>query len=263
MRTVGLLFLLTGVALAQPRPEPGKGVNFYSVEKEIALGKQLAAEFRKDSRSIENAAVSAYVNGIGQRVAAQIGGPPFTYVFELVAGDTSPIHEVAAFPGGALFIPASLILAANNEDELAAMLAHAIAHVAARHGTRMATKGEIANMAGIPLVFVGGWTGNAVRQNQSLALPLAFQQFWRQSELEADRLAVSSMANAGYDPDGLAQYVERVQPADQVPFSSSALPARADRVDLIRKAIAGLPPRTYGPNQRLEQMQEILRQSSR
>ena len=110
--------------------------NFYSIEKEKALGAQLAAEYRRQARVIDAPSVNAYLNELGQRLAAQAPATGFTYTFELVDDDQTWIHEAAAFPGGPVFVPASLILAAANEDELAAMLAHAIAHIATRQETR-------------------------------------------------------------------------------------------------------------------------------
>src|SRR5262245_52430355 len=84
---------------------PGRGINFYSIEKEMALGRQLAAEFQSATRPLESPLALTYINGIGQRLAAEIGGPPFTYSFALVADDPTVLHEVAAFPGGFLFVP--------------------------------------------------------------------------------------------------------------------------------------------------------------
>src|SRR5438046_571144 len=98
-RIAGLLIVMSALAGAQER-EPGKGVNFYSIEKEITLGKQLAMEFQQRTKPLENPAALAYVNGIGQRLAREIGGPPLTYTFALIADDPAAMHEVAAFPGG-------------------------------------------------------------------------------------------------------------------------------------------------------------------
>src|SRR5437016_5267099 len=115
LKTVCLLSVLAGLAAAQER-EPGRGVNFYSIEQEIALGRQLADDFRQRTRVLERPNVLAYVNAIGQRLAKETGGPPFQYTFALVADDSTMMHEAASFPGGFLFVPVSLILAAQNED---------------------------------------------------------------------------------------------------------------------------------------------------
>src|SRR5689334_8475733 len=123
-----LLTLLCFAAAAQER-DPAKGVNFYSLEKEIALGRQIAADFRRDNRTLEIPAAQAYIEDMGKRLAAQIGGPAFAYSFELI-DDKPPFNEAVAFPGGAIFVPTSLILGAHDEDEFAGMLAHSIAHIA-------------------------------------------------------------------------------------------------------------------------------------
>jgi len=239
--------------MAQQERELGKGVSSHSTEKEIALGNQLATEFRRYTRPVGSAAALAYVNGIGQRLALQIGGPPFTYTFALIADDPTAIHEVAAFPGGFLFVPSALILAVKDEDELAGMLANAIAHVA----TFDRPKAGLVNMASVPLIYTGGWTGYAMREGQSLALPLGLLETWRRYELDADRLAARTMAAAGYDPAALVRYIERVQAPDEVqPKMLSGLPLRSQRVEAIRAVIGDLPAQVYGTHEGLEKVQE-------
>jgi len=262
-RAILLLALLPAAAFAQPERAPGKGVNFYSIEREMALGRQLAEEFRRWTTPIWSPAALAYVNAIGQRLAAEIGGPPFTYRFALVADDPAALHEVAAFPGGYLFVPASLILAVKDEHELAGMLAHAIAHVAARDGTRAATRAEVVEMASVPLIYVGGWPGYAMRQGAELAIPLAMMQMWRRYELEADRTAARKMAAAGWDPAALARYIERVQATyDAQPAAWRALPRTAQRVEAIQTVIDALPPQVYGPHEGLEAIQQEVRRAT-
>jgi predicted Zn-dependent protease len=136
----------------------GKGVNFYSIEKEIALGKQMAEEVERQAKLVSDPVISEYVNRIGQNLVRNSDARvPFT--IKVIDSD-----EVNAFalPGGFMFVNTGLVLKAGNEAELAGVLAHEIAHVAARHGTRQATKGEIINYASIPLIFMGGWAGYAV-----------------------------------------------------------------------------------------------------
>src|SRR5215472_7991855 len=238
-----LVFVCLFVEFASAQESgPRKGVNFYSIEKEIALGRRLAAEFQRDTTPLVSSATLAYIHGIGQRLAAQIGGPPFTYTFALVADDPTVVHEVAAFPGGFLFVPASLILAVKDEDELAGMLAHSIAHVASRDGTRLATRADLANSSTMPVIYMGGWTGYAIRQGQSMALPLGLLQMRRKWELDSDRLAASKMPAVGYDPEALARYIDREQAAydeySQRTFSS--LPRRTQRLEAIRAIVGGL-----------------------
>ncbi len=252
--------LFAAFAAAQQR-EPGKGINFYSIEKEMALGKHLAADFQRDTKPLESASALAYINGIGQRLAAQIGGPPFIYTFALVADDPTVLHDVAAFPGGFLFVPASLILAVKDEDELAAMLAHAIAHVASRDGARQATRAELVNGSTVPIIYMGGWTGDATRQGQSLAVPLGLLQMWRKCELDADRLAASKMPAAGYDPAALARYVDREQASYDEHSQNvfSPLPQRKQRLEAIHAVIGAFPAQVYPPHEGLDKIQEEVR----
>ena len=251
------VLLCLATAAAQEPPDLGKGVNFYSIERETALGNQLAADFRRNSRILESPRVLAYVERIAKQLAAQIKGPPFTYTLALIAGHTTPVHEIVAVPGGFLFVPASLILAVKDEDELAGMLAHAIVHIAARHGTRQATRAQLAKVASIPLIY---HPSPALVQAQSLAIPLGLLHMWRQCELDADVWAVRNMSEVGYDPAALARYIERVQPPDDTDSKiGSATPQRSQRLETIRSAIAALPSQVYGPRDSLEKVQEEVR----
>jgi predicted Zn-dependent protease len=231
-RILCLLPFLAALATAQ-EANPGRGVNFYSIEKEVGLGRQLASEFQRNSRPLDSPTIETYINDLGQRLAALSGAPVFRYTFALIADDPTVLHEPAAFPGGFVFVPVRLILTAKDEDELAGMLAHSIAHVAARHGTKQVTRAQISS---IPLIYVGGSAGSAIRQGNHLAIPMGLRDLSRKYEIEADGLAVRMMSAAGYDPAGLARYIEREQRADDW----SALPSRTERLGAIQAAIAGL-----------------------
>src|SRR5438309_5512096 len=162
----------------------GKGVNFYSLEKEIGLGKQLAQEVERQAKIIDDPVIAEYVNRVGQNIVRNSDAKvPFT----IRVLDSEEVNAFA-LPGGFFFVNTGLILKAESEAELAGVMAHEIAHVAARHGTRQATRGEIANIASIPLIFWGGWAAYGVRQATSILLPLGFLQFSRAFETEADML---------------------------------------------------------------------------
>ena len=159
----------------------GAGMNFYSIEKEQMLGRQLAAEVEHQVRLLNDPVVNEYVNRLGQKLVrnsdAQV---PFT--IKVVDDD-----EINAFalPGGFFYVNTGLIQAADNEAELAGVMAHEIAHVAARHATKTATKRDIWDFASIPLIFVGGPVGLAVRQVSQIAVPMSFLKFSRDAEREA------------------------------------------------------------------------------
>lgn len=221
----------------------GKGLNRYSIEKEIALGKALAQEVERTSKIVEDPVISEYVNRVGQNLVrhsdAQV---PFT--IKVVDSD-----EVNAFalPGGFFFVDTGLILAAQNESELAGVMAHEIAHVAARHGTRQATRAEIANWASLPLIFLGGYAGYGIRQAAGIGLPLSFLKFSRNFEEEADYLGVQYLYAAGYDPNGMVTFFERIQSQEKSKHGSvskafSTHPPTPDRIERAQREIASLLP---------------------
>lgn len=233
--------MLAGLsAVAQNRPI-SKSVNFYSKEKEAALGAQLAEEFRKSTRLLDSAAAREYIGSVGREFAPQLpaGGP--TYTFEVLAEYGSPLREPVVLPGGYIFVPAGLFLAAENEAEFVGMVAHAMAHVAARHATRMATRGQLVSTSSIPLVFMGGWSGMHGSESN---VPIGFLSFLRAFELEADWLAVQTMALAGYEPSALLRYIDRMQ-TGAIGQLHSPLPPRERRIASLKQAIAELPPRDY------------------
>ena len=185
----------------------GKGVNFYSLEKEIALGKQLAQEVERQSKIIDDPIVAEYVSRIGQNLVRNSDAKvPFT----IKVLDTEEVNAFA-LPGGFFFVNSGLILKADSEAELAGVMAHEIAHVACRHGTRQATRGELMQIGSIPLIFMGGWTGYAIRQGMGLAIPMGFLQFSRGFEREADYFGLQYLYKSGYDPTAFVDFFEKIQ----------------------------------------------------
>jgi predicted Zn-dependent protease len=185
----------------------GKGVNFYSIDKEIALGKGLAQEVERQAKIIDDPMVAEYVNRVGQNIVRNSDCKvPFTIK---VLEDESV--NAFALPGGFFFVNTGLMLQADNEAELAGVMAHETAHVCARHGTRQATRGEIANMSTIPLIFMGGWTGYGIRQAASVLVPVGFLRFSQSMEQEADDLGLQYMYKTGYDPGAFVDFFEKIQ----------------------------------------------------
>jgi predicted Zn-dependent protease len=233
--------VLAGLPLfAQKQAAVGTGLNSHSVEKEAALGRQMAAEFRQRTTAIASRSVQDYVENLGRELASQMPASPFSFTFSVIAEDPCPtLHEPYALPGGYVFVPAALFPAAQNEAEFAGMLAHAMAHVVERHATRRATRRELIQAAGIPLVFGPGCASE-------VAVPVGFLKVQRSFELQADVLAVPTMAKAGFDPNALARYTERVQPQVSATGAEfSPLPPRDERILSILSEIAKLPPSDY------------------
>ena len=186
----------------------GKGVNFYSLEKEIAIGKQLAQEVERQAKIVDDPIIAEYVNRVGQNLVRNSDAKvPFT----IKVLDSEEVNAFA-LPGGFFFVNSGLILKADSESELAGVMAHEIAHVAARHGTRNATRGELAQIAMIPvMVMSGGWAGYAIYQGAHLAIPMGFLAFSRANEREADYLGLQYMYKAGYDPTSFVDFFEKIQ----------------------------------------------------
>jgi predicted Zn-dependent protease len=223
----------------------GKGINFYSLEKEIALGKQLAQEVERSAKLVDDPVVVEYVNRVGQNLVrnsdAQV---PFT--IKVIDSD-----EVNAFalPGGFFFVNSGLILRADEEAELAGVMAHEIAHVALRHGTRNATKGELTQLAMIPLILLGpgGWAGYGIYQGLQFAIPLGFLKFSRDAEREADFYGLQYMYKAGYDPNAYVSFFEKIQADERrhpgsIPKVFNTHPPTPERIQKTQSEIASILP---------------------
>src|SRR5450432_264991 len=220
------------------------GVNFYSMDREMAMGREMAKQWESEARLLNDPVVNGYVNTLAQRLVRHSDAKvPFTV--KVVNDD-----EVNAFalPGGYFYVNTGLILYAQNEAELAGVMAHEIAHVAARHGTRGMTKAHIWNLASLPMVFVGGPIGLAVREVTSVAFPMSTLKFGRDAEREADLLGLEYVYASGYDPVAFVNFFERLQGKHKKPnFKAKAFathPMNEDRIKRAQKEIdTMLPPR--------------------
>jgi predicted Zn-dependent protease len=225
--------------------EVGKGVNLYSREREFSLGREQALDLEREERVLEDPVVSEYVNRIGQTL---VRNSDATVCFTIKVLRSAEVNAVA-FPGGFVYINSALIRTADNEAELAGALAHEIAHVAARHYTRQASREQILNFAMIPLVFIGGLPGIAIREGAELAKPLAFKKLSRNAEAEADMLGIQYLYKAGYDPTALVDFFEKISAQEKSKpgmFGRMLLshPALGSRIRSIQKQIqADLNPR--------------------
>ena len=220
-------------------------VNFFSLEKEIAIGKSLAQEVERSSKLIDDPVVTEYVNRVGQNLVRNSDAKvPFT--IKVIDSD-----EVNAFalPGGFFYVNSGLILRAQEESELAGVMAHEISHVTARHGTRQATKGELMQLASIPaMIFIPySMAGYAMYQGLNLAIPLTFLKFSRDAEREADFLGIQYMYKSGYDPNSYVTFFERIQADEKrrpgtIPKVFSSHPPTPERIENTQKEIARILP---------------------
>lgn len=196
------------VAAIGSRKIGAKGVgNWYSIEQEVEMGKHYAEAVEETTTLLNDPVITEYVNRLGQNLVHN-SDAMVPFVIKVIDSD-----EVNAFalPGGFFYVNTGLILAANDEAELAGVMAHEIAHVAAHHAARQMTRGRLLNLASIPLIFVGGGVGYAIQSALTVGRPLAVLSFSRSFEKEADYLGVQYLYKAGYDPQAFISFFERIQ----------------------------------------------------
>ena len=184
----------------------GRGFNLYSLKKERELGQNLAASFDHFSRIVNDPLLNEYVNRIAQKIVRNSDAEvPFTV--RLI--DSSEIPRAYGLPGGFLYVDSALIFAAENEAELAGVMAHEIAHVAARHATRALTRKRMYSFTG-ELSLLAGPIGIVLNDAGGVAGPLSVKKFSRESEYEADLLGIEYAYSAGYDPEALLSALEKL-----------------------------------------------------
>jgi len=182
--------------------------NFVSLEKEIALGAQVAAQFEQTARMIDDPVIAEYVDRVGQNIVKHSDAK---VPFHIKVVDTDEVNAFA-FPGGYFYVNKGLLLESESEAELAGVMAHEISHVAARHATRRMTKGVILQYASIPALFIGGyWTQVGIQNALGLGINLELLGVTRDSEYEADQLGIQYLWNSGYDPNAFVSFFEKLQ----------------------------------------------------
>jgi predicted Zn-dependent protease len=216
----------------------------HGLDKEAALGRQMAEEVSRSSMPAEPQAVQDYVAQLGARLTAWLPNRYFPYTFSVVITDrTNALHEPIVLPGGYVFIPVSLLLTATHEAELAGMLAQAIAR-----GPRLVKS----DSGTIPIYFASGLS----LEGLEALIPADAPTRWRGIELQADASAAAAMSRAGFDPAALLRYLERVQPLDR---PRSPFPPRAARIRALQEAIRNLPPAAYTESDEFYRIREHLR----
>lgn len=187
---ISALLLLTLPSMGQQ--QPSRGVNFYSFEKEAALGRALADDFRRRAPSVDDADLLAYVTRVAARLN-EFAQSHFPLTIE-ISNATDSKRDTAGLPGGYVFVPLRLLASAEDEAEVARPVAHAIAHIATGQATRMATRGLIVNLATVPLIFMGGLAHDHAG---ALLIPVGLRKFQEEDEAQAERLGGEWMARSG------------------------------------------------------------------
>ncbi len=217
--------------------------NFVSLEKEVQLGAQYAQFFEQTARLVEDPVVTEFIDRVGQEIVKN-SDAKVPFVIKVV--DTDEVNAFA-LPGGYFYVNKGLILEAENESELAGVMAHEIAHVAARHATERMTKGQLMQFAAIPALFVGGyWAQYGIRSALGMGLNLAILGVTRKSEAEADQLGTQYLWNTGYDPHGFITFFEKLQAKEKNKPGKFAgfwrtHPAVDSRIAKVQREISFLP----------------------
>jgi hypothetical protein len=222
----------------------GRGLgDWYSLDTEIKMGKQYAMQVENSVKMVQDPVVNEYVNRIGQNL---VRNSDAQVPFSIKVIDSDEVNAFA-LPGGFFYVNSGLILAADEEAELAGVMAHEIAHVCARHGMRQMTRANWANIGTIPLIFVGGGIGYAVYEAAGLGLPLTFMKFQRNFEAEADYLGLQYMYKTGYDPQAFISFFEKIQAKEKkkpgtLAKAFASHPQTPDRIEASQKEIATILP---------------------
>ena len=219
--------------------------NWYSVESEIKMGKQYADQVDKSARFITDPVVEEYVNRVGQNI---VKNSDCKVPFTIKVLDSDEINAMA-LPGGFFYVNSGLILAADEEAELAGVMAHETAHVCAHHAAREMTRMNYAQLGMVPLILFTGytWTGYGIYEAAQLAIPITFLQFSRDFEAQADYLGIQYMYRAGYDPQAMISFFEKVEALDKrkpgmVAKAFSDHPQTPDRIIHSQQEIARILP---------------------
>jgi len=224
----------------------GRGLgNWYSTDTEIKMGKMYATEIEKSTRFITDPVVTEYVNRIGQNI---VKNSDCKVPFTIKVIDSDEINAMA-LPGGFFYVNSGLILNADEEAELAGVMAHETAHVCAHHAVREQTRMNYAQLGTIPLIMMTGysWTGYGIYEATQFAVPLTFLKFSRDFEAQADYLGIQYMYRSGYDPQAFISFFEKVQALDKrkpglVAKAFSDHPQTPDRILHSQDEIAKILP---------------------
>jgi len=222
----------------------GRGMgNWYSTDTEIKMGKMYSMEIEKSTKFITDPVVVEYVNRIGQNI---VKNSDCKVPFTIKVIDSDEINAMA-LPGGFFYVNSGLILNADEEAELAGVMAHETAHVCAHHAVREQTRANYAQLGTIPLIFIGGWTGYGLYEAASIGVPMTFLKFSREFEAQADYLGVQYMYRSGYDPQAFISFFEKIQALEKrkpgmVSRAFSDHPQTPDRILHSQEEIAKILP---------------------
>lgn len=262
-----LLLLLPAAVMAQKPKTLKPGWNLFSTAQDVQLGKEAAAQIEKQVAVVDNRDLNEYINRIGKKLAAQPEAGQFPYTFKVVYDKSI---NAFALPGGPSYVHTGLLTSADNEAQVAGVLAHEIAHVALRHGTAQATKAQalqlVAGLGGAVLGSGGGMLGQLAQMGVGLGANSLLMKFSRGAESDADLLGARMMAKAGYDPVEMARFFEKLESAEKSSGQSVAQffsdhPSPGNRVKAVSAEVKMMAARQYtkGETADLQRMQGVIK----
>ncbi len=247
-----LILMIAATAFSAPPPKLKTfkpGFNFFSLDQDVQMGKEAAAQVERQFEVVNNPELTNFIQTIGKKLTSQPQAGNFPYTFKVVADNSV---NAFALPGGPAFVHTGLITAADNESQIAAVLAHEITHVALRHGTHQASK---ANLIQIPAAIAGGMVGGGLlgtleQAGIGLLANGALLKYSRDAETQADLMGAQIMAQAGYNPIEMARFFEKLEAESgkgNNRFKEMLLdhPSPANRVKNVEDEIRAMPQRTY------------------
>jgi predicted Zn-dependent protease len=255
--------LLTVVTTSRADRTPVKpGFNMFSTEQDVRLGQKYSREVARKLSMCDDPRIDDYLDTLGKTLAARAPGPKYPYQFKCV--NDSAINAFA-LPGGFIYINRGTIESAENEAQLAGVIAHEIVHVALRHSTNQMSKQQVVVM---PLSLLGGVMGNSAfgllltELGTSTALPVVFLKFSRTAESQADIVGTQMLYDSGFDPRALAQLFEKLEEQnkkERVRFLHDH-PSPANRIERVQEEVhrLGGPPNDYKSDSREFQKIRLL-----
>jgi predicted Zn-dependent protease len=258
-----MLLLAAGALLAQSK-KLRPGFNLFSKEQDVQLGKESAAEVEKKMKVVDNPELQTYIGTVGKKLTSSADAGEFPYSFKVVVDKSI---NAFALPGGPMYIHTGLLAAADNESQMAGVMAHEVSHVALRHGTNQASKQQ---MLQLPAMLVGqasgsgGLLGTLSQLGINLGANSVLLKFSRSAETEADLLGTRLMHSAGYNPTELANFFRKLEAEGGnqnklVEMFMASHPNPGNRVQAVQKEAKSLPSRTYnGETGQFRSMQALV-----
>jgi len=258
------MLMLTAATLAAQSKKLRPGFNLFSKEQDVQLGKESAAEVEKKMKVVDNPELQAYIGTVGKKLTSSADAGEFPYSFKVVVDKSI---NAFALPGGPMYIHTGLLAAADNESQMAGVMAHEVSHVALRHGTNQASKQQ---MLQLPAMLAGqatgsgGLLGTLSQLGINLGANSVLLKFSRSAETEADLLGTRLMHNAGYNPAELANFFRKLEAEGGnqnklVEMFMASHPNPGNRVQAVQKEAKSLPTRTYnGETGQFRSMQALV-----